>query len=454
MTSTPGDLRDTSPGRISATLRRAHHKSKLGCKSCKKRRVKCDERLPCANCLKRGIECSLLTLNPSLPWTQSTVHVFRVDQNPQVLKCSTIHSIPVPSFFEALTQEGLLDVPVMLQPQFKRILHHLCSVTMETIAPTQQALSAYHSALPNLVIQHPYVLKGFLSMASLHLSCILTDDSERKYHATLATGQLNIGLIQFRTALQNITSANGEGLLAFSTAISTFSLVTSGADCKNLLKGVKSSNSADHIQRTIKDLVDIVVRLMHSLRGVLVILVPLWYQLRDGSLSSLIERDWWPESVPTDPLAIEEDLKIQSLERMWMKPGRGYEYCFNTLASALKQLRDNFALVSRLTDKSSGTITDRTAVMVWPIQISSDFVALLEQRRPEAWVIIAHYAILHHRVTRNKEAWWLQDLSPSLVATATLILGEGYTSFMEWPTSELGLNVGSNRGTVKDCITG
>lgn len=422
--------------------------------------MQCDERRPCANCIKRGVECSLLTLHPSPPWSRSpTIHVFY--QNPRIPESSAMHSLPVPTLFDILTQHGLLyDVPDILQPQIRRILHHLYSTTIETIASTPQARAALPLALPKLVVEHPYVLKGYLSIASLHLSRLLTTDSEKKYHATIATGQLNTGLSQYRSALQNITSENAEALFAFSTAISTYSLVTSGAECKILLRGVNYNDTTNYVGRTIEDLVDIIVRLIHTLRGVLVILVPSWHQLRDGPLSSLVQCDWWPDAVPTDATAIEEGRRIQSLERMWMKPGRGYEYCFNTLASALKQLRDNFALLSRLTvsptasnsSLSSGTIIDRTAVMVWPIQISSDFVALLEQQRPEAWVIIAHYAILHHRVTRRKEAWWLKDLSPSLVATAALILGKEHRSWIEWPMFEVGLNPGSVERGLQDSV--
>ncbi|CZR68535.1 uncharacterized protein PAC_18434 [Phialocephala subalpina] len=40
--------------------RQQHRKSRNGCKSCKKRKVKCDEQSPCSNCRKRGIDCSLV----------------------------------------------------------------------------------------------------------------------------------------------------------------------------------------------------------------------------------------------------------------------------------------------------------------------------------------------------------------------------------------------------------
>ncbi|CAN3358257.1 hypothetical protein DICA3_F36818 [Diutina catenulata] len=43
--------------------RRQHKNSKLGCSTCKKRRVKCDENFPeCNNCIKRGVRCGYLDL--------------------------------------------------------------------------------------------------------------------------------------------------------------------------------------------------------------------------------------------------------------------------------------------------------------------------------------------------------------------------------------------------------
>lgn len=43
--------------------RRRHLKSKLGCSTCKQRKVKCDERFPqCNNCIKRKVHCGYLDI--------------------------------------------------------------------------------------------------------------------------------------------------------------------------------------------------------------------------------------------------------------------------------------------------------------------------------------------------------------------------------------------------------
>jgi hypothetical protein len=156
---------------------------------------------------------------------------------------------------------------------------------------------------------------------------------------------------------------------------------------------------------------------------------------------------WWPNRLPTSPQAIEEDQKLQKLELLWRRPGRPYEYWFDTLAMALKSLREDSALVSKLTvytDSKNGpavvSLIDRSAALNWVVQLSRGFVSLLEQKQPDAWIIIAHYAILPSRIGT---IWWHHSLAPNLISIAALIIGKDMWKWIEWPASVVGVDLGS-----------
>lgn len=51
--------------KASTGKRKYHQKSRSGCSTCKKRRVKCDEQKPlCGNCVKLKLECGYLYMDP------------------------------------------------------------------------------------------------------------------------------------------------------------------------------------------------------------------------------------------------------------------------------------------------------------------------------------------------------------------------------------------------------
>jgi hypothetical protein len=94
----------------------------------------------------------------------------------------------------------------------------------------------------------------------------------------------------------------------------------------------------------------LICRIFRSMRGVLVILVPCYHHIRSGILEPILERDWRPAPIVVTAEDIEIDRKLRRLELMWSQPGKTYEYSFDALRSALKDLRENFAVVARLKD--------------------------------------------------------------------------------------------------------
>ena len=181
-------------------------------------------------------------------------------------------------------------------------------------------------------------------------------------------------------------------------------------------------------------------RILRCLRGGLFAVVSHWNQLACGRWSDLVKQDWDSIIFPASPQAVEEDQKIHALEHMWQRPDRRYEYHFGELRRALQDLRECYALCSQLEtvqnmseDEKSFSFLKR--VMTWIFRISQEFMQLLDQQSPDAWVILAHYANLLARV---KNVWWLVDLPPNIVSTTALVLDEAHWGLIAWPAQGCG----------------
>ncbi|OJJ07768.1 hypothetical protein ASPVEDRAFT_877960 [Aspergillus versicolor CBS 583.65] len=73
-------------------------------------------------------------------------------------------------------------------------------------------------------------------------------------------------------------------------------------------------------------------------------------------------------------------------------------------------------------------------VITWPMLVKLEFSDLLGQGRPEALVILAHYAVLVHRF---RESWLFADSGKFLIQEIGRCLGEEWEEWMAWPNDAL-----------------
>ncbi|KAF2845665.1 hypothetical protein T440DRAFT_258828 [Plenodomus tracheiphilus IPT5] len=437
------------------SARRPHPKSKSGCTDCKRRRVKCDERRPrCDNCRKRNVLCSysVFDLTPKLPTTSPSRDV-RLGSYIRVFS-SRQREPPGSVFGHGLLSDdvrnGLVrQISDSELPRMAKILQYFAETTIPTLTSRAEAQAAWRSALPNLATRYNFVTHGMLATAALHLTCLDPDEEDLETYGTIAAIQLNIGMVHYRSEVQDVTTANAEALFAFSTMVTMFVLRTAGDECRATLDLMTSPASPrTHSSTSISDLTHTVCRIFRSLRGVLVILVPCWEQIQGGLLQSVVRRDWWPQPIPVTLMEIENDEKLRKLEKLWSHPGKSYEYSSDTLRYALKGLREAFALVSRLIDlahcesASEPTSFDWTSIIHWPVALPLEFLTLLEQRQVEAWVLVAHYAILPGKIT---DIWWLKGWAVQFIAIAALVIGENNWEWIAWPAAAVGFDLDSLR---------
>ena len=333
----------------------------------------------------------------------------------------------------------------------RELLHHYTTTTSVTLATGQPAQIVWQEAIPQLAASHRFLVHGILAITSLHMARLRGDAEDKETLIATAASQLNIALSLFRHVITNVTAENCEALFAFSYLVCVFIFNISHEECQAVLAPKRNAECAGR-KTQAAEMTRIAVGMFRTQRGSLVILFPGWDWLSRGPLSPLCTREWWPKTpIPVDAEAVLEDCRLAALERLWMQPGKDYEYAFQVLASALTQLRNTFALVSQLTRNPSsldpnyrnvydqcdnGKLVDCAAIFTWPARVSEEFIALIENQRPEALTILAHYAILPGRI---RGVWWIEGWGMNLVTTAALVLGEERKSWIEWPIRVVGL---------------
>lgn len=75
-----------------------------------------------------------------------------------------------------------------------------------------------------------------------------------------------------------------------------------------------------------------------------------------------------------------------------------------------------------------------TVVLRWAVTVPSDFVKLIEQRRPEALIITAYYGVLIHNA---RDFWVFGDAGAFIIRSITKFLGSYWAEWLAWPNEVL-----------------
>jgi len=200
--------------------RRSHTKSRKGCKTCKKRHIRCDETFPqCRNCTKHQVRCDYMD-NPTAQSPDSP----RSPKQPNLLWTPEIEAT-----IDLWRQTGEFPFPelrVYPQPNWRamskidlRLVHHLATIANETFRFRTSKLTIWSENMPkflSMASSHPFVMHSILSFSASHLAWI-SQSTETKNLAYQHGGMALKGLHE---ALSNFSRANSDAVLASSLLLS------------------------------------------------------------------------------------------------------------------------------------------------------------------------------------------------------------------------------------------
>ncbi|PQE03167.1 hypothetical protein CJF30_00005647 [Rutstroemia sp. NJR-2017a BBW] len=387
------------------TTKRPHKKSRGGCQTCKKKKIKCDEAQPkCGFCDIRKLDClyvpkttkSAEAVNPTSTSDATTELTLSrrgssSRSSAQPVETWNFTSSLFPPITTATETLSLLDV---------RMMHHYSMYTGGIIALGPEACHVMRVAVPSLAFENEFLMHGMLGLAALH-NCYLLPHEEihQRQLAVYRTKALN----SYRQALPSVSkdSKNYEAVLIMSLLLVV------------LLSGGPASTD---------DLT--VINWLGLYRGLGIII-----RLKEGdvvtgsSVGPLFIRN-------LNDLLATPVVPTVLLNMLFMEPededfGDLQLYC---------QTLDALGLLYASLSQDELTEPLFIRIISWPSFTPPAFTDIAKKMRPRALVICAYYMCF---VKLVGGLWWIEGLADRDIKNISKILGPDWNHVMDVPLQVL-----------------
>ncbi|KAI5780046.1 hypothetical protein EDC01DRAFT_284730 [Geopyxis carbonaria] len=417
---------------------RAHKKVRTGCKTCRKRRVKCDETHPvCRNCTSREVACYWVDPVPNsssspIPATSTTT---ASSSKSTPTSSSTAAPTPAPpgpndDYAEFLRLFSLPPTPPPPQPgesldlQSLELLHHYSHSTHATIPGSAYAPEIWRTVVPRVALGSDYCMHAVLAITALHVSATSSSTAAAHAYGMLAARHYHRASVGLRGALLRLAPADardeatGNALFLTSSLISVYALASTPASSPGGLPAAFAW--------------------IPLIRGVHLVLKGCWDAVKHGELGPLLQ----------------VKRRRRPCEMVWLGDLPAYLDTLHLAAGGFPdgaELRADPSLVSvyrdaveKLKEAWEIAMAEESRAFIWPITASERFVGLLMQLRPRALLVLAHYCVFFASL---KEMWWVRDRAAEELGTIGGLLEERWRVYLEWPMRRVwGVDGGGGRG--------
>ncbi|KAF6794653.1 C6 zinc finger protein [Colletotrichum sojae] len=418
---------DSSSLKIS---KRPHRKSKLGCKTCKKRKIKCDELRPaCRNCVRHLVACDFLKIHSRPPPPTSPARDIGGGVGMNI-------ALPRPSTGDGTntsTKYTPLPLPLPLPPADQalnfvdlELIHNFTTSVYATLSTDPVVRRMWRVSVVRLALRCEYVMRALLSVSALHLAHRVPERKE-----ALVSRALLYHRLASREAMELMNAVderNTENLLLFSLLTIFFAL----ASGRYLKESVVTWESAFPDWTFLLSGATSLIRLLND-TAYNESRKPIIRTTYDGLLTPIIthatERFHAARKQPyANPDALEELRRLIGENCADAELLAIYEL-------AIDELRHPLSLALRSGD--DGAEMDILDMFIWKYFVTDDFLPLLRNphERQEAVAIYAHFCIV---LKRLESQWWLQGWATHLISQAWELLDENHKPWIRWPMEEVG----------------
>jgi hypothetical protein len=186
---------------------------------------------------------------------------------------------------------------------------------------------------------------------------------------------------------------------------------------------VLADRSQTHSQSSAEYL-DGFLNCLNLMRSVRKVVITDWHPLIRGSdLKSLFD-----VTQPTQPYNIPP--QCRSLENLPRSADLG-PTSIAAYDAAIERLQWTYAIA----DVPNTTHSTIRWLLAWPVQLNDDYSKSLNERRPEALIILAYYGVLLHSY---RESWAVGDSGAVVVKAINEQVGGYWVEWMKWPLEMVG----------------
>lgn len=368
--------------------------------------TQCDESKPrCVNCQTADVQCQYLTREASDAGRTALDHYVQTPSNTSITsEASTL--IPdrqdnrpeAPSPFPAPEPTGRSEL-IKLE-----LLHHWTTVTYATLTPEKDQQEMWQTTAVKIGLSYPFLLHEIMAIAALHLSKCKPE--RREFYHTWATELQTSALTGFNSVEKQVNESNCAAVLLFSSLLGVHLL----AD-RPSLDDVGLSDYLDHLIKY--------TGLTRSVRSL--VISEWWPFLRDSEIKPLTQVSV-PEPKPPYDNVLSECRKLRELTRESdLQP---------SMIETYEKAIDRLFWLFEMADVPTATHVTIRWVIAWPVQLPEEYILLLQQRRPEALIILAYYGVALHSY---RKAWSIGDSGRTLIKAVSAQVGNYWSRWLQWP---------------------
>ena len=264
-----------------------------------------------------------------------------------------------------------------------------------------------------LGFKHEFLLRAILTVAALHLRYLKPLQSS--YYDLMASTHQNFALETARDALASVDENNCHAIFTFSCLI----VIMTSASLR------KQAGMEAHQE---------ILEWFFLLRGCNSVLQLHWETLRNSFLYPLLDEVHQTETKATHSIK-DADRIMDLLTTCCYSRADGDAEASKAYAMTVYELMKVFSQVSILRDRGQGLIL---SCCIWPNTIPQKYLELLADQKPQALVILAHYAVLLHWADQE---WFMRGMARYLLDTIKSSVGAEWQGALQWPSSVIGSNL-------------
>ena len=286
------------------------------------------------------------------------------------------------------------------------LLHHFTTETCFTLSDRRESHELWRVNAPREAFHHDFLMRGILAISALHLSYL--KPGLHDHYSRIAIRQQDAALSSFRSIMSKMDESNCSAFFALSSLIVVYGFESP----KNSDSLGMFSYNGRHSDEWLP-----------LIRGVNSILQNVWPWIKNGPLRGLLH-DHQQEPPQKKLPAILED-QLTHLESLCENASDGPE-AVGTYKTALAQLKACFVRMNNRPPYEC----EVSIAFLWPVMAPQEYITKLNERRPEALVILAHYCVILHHLD---DYWWMRGWAAHIVENIDRELDDGWLYWIQWP---------------------
>lgn len=302
------------------------------------------------------------------------------------------------------------------------LLHHFSTATYKFPGVDHATAEMSRQIAVKSGLSAPYLMYEILAIAARHLSVLRP--TQQEFYVHQATRLQTHAISLFNSTKPDITADNCVSMFLFSSLLGVHVLCDTLAFCDN--------DFSDFLKRFIS--------YFQLHRGVRAVTSRSWHLLCKTELSPILQMG---EALSQVQGIGEECDRLRTLITSADMNQSSIKAC----QQAVEYLQWVFDAQS----KPSGPEDMVHMVFSWPLLVSSGYTDMLLQQRPEALIILAHYAVLLHYC---RELWVIGDSGRFLIQHITREVGTDWEEWLAWPNEVLQVSrpAKQNSTTPSPCL--